>query len=142
MDDIKFYKPSELEKNLKVTIHRSGKMGFSSDAAIKLKLPAAKSAQIGFRDGEEDVLYLVVYTDNAPDSFKVSKAGQYYYINTKVLFDNLKMDVSKGDIVYEITEVEHRGEILKNMYRLKRRPSDLKEKAHKGLNDSTNSLNK
>ena len=36
----------------------------------------------------------------------MSKAGAYYYINTKILFDNLQIDYSKGNVTYDMTQVQ------------------------------------
>lgn len=123
---IKFYKPEELEKNLKVTIHKTGKMGFTMDAAKKLLLPEMNTSDIGSNEEDEkdECLYLAIYKGNE-GGFKVSKAGQYYYINTKVLFDNLKVDYSKGNIVYDMSEIEIDGTTY---YKLKRRRKEDKNK--------------
>ena len=54
---ITFFNPDELDKNLKVTIHKTGKMGFTMDAAKKLSLIDMKSANIGVNneDPEDDI---------------------------------------------------------------------------------------
>src|SRR6185437_14968012 len=116
---ITFFNPDELDKNLKVTIHKTGKMGFTMDAAKKLSLIDMKSANIGVNneDPEDDCLYLAIYKDINNGGFKISKAGSYYYINTKILFDNLKLDYSKGNVSYDMTEENVNDEI---MYKLKK----------------------
>lgn len=120
MKKITFFNPDELDKNLKVTIHKTGKMGFTMDAAKKLSLAEMKSANIGTNteDPEDKCLYLVIYKDINEGRFRISKAGSYYYINTKILFDNLKLDYSKGNVSYDMTEEREDDEI---MYRLKKR---------------------
>lgn len=122
---IKFYNPDELEKNLKVTIHKTGKMGFTMDAAKKLNLQEMKSANIGFNeeDPEDKSLYLAISKDINEGRFRISKAGSYYYINTKILFDNLKLDYSKGNITYDMTEETLEGEVI---YKLKKREQKSK----------------
>lgn len=117
---IKFHSPKELDRNLKVSIHRSGKMGFTVDTANKLKLSVGKSAAIGTNedDTNDDSLFLVIYPDVQENTFRVSKAGGYYYINTKPLFDTLKIDYTNGDIVYDVNEKVIEGE---TMYHLKKR---------------------
>jgi hypothetical protein len=120
MKKITFFNPDELDRNLKVTIHKTGKMGFTMDAAKKLSLAEMKSANIGINneDPEDDCLYLVIYKDVMEGRFRISKAGSYYYINTKILFDNLKLDYSKGNVSYDMTEERNESEI---MYKLKKR---------------------
>lgn len=125
MIDIKFFDPEELDRNLKVTIHKTGKMGFTMDAAKKLNLQEMKSANIGINanDPNDNNLYLVINKDINDGKFRISKAGAYYYINTKILFDNLQIDYSKGNIVYDMSqERNERG----TFYKLKRR--ELKPK--------------
>lgn len=122
---ITFFNPDELDKNLKVTIHKTGKMGFTMDAAKKLSLGEVKSANIGVNneDPEDNCLYLAIYTDINGGRFRISKAGSYYYINTKILFDNLKLDYSKGNVSYDMTEEIVNDEL---MYKLKKRESRVK----------------
>lgn len=122
---ITFYNPDELDKNLKVTIHKTGKMGFTMDAAKKLSLIEMKSANIGVNneDPEDDCLYLAIYKDINKGGFRISKAGSYYYINTKILFDNLKLDYSKGNVSYDMAEEKIDDEI---MYKLKKREARVK----------------
>ena len=117
---IKFFKKAELEKNLKVTIHKTGKAGFTFDAAKKLQLSIDKSAGIGINEDDETDknLYMVIYPTASEGDFKVSKAGEYFYLNTKVLFDNLKIDYIKENVVYDMSEHEHEGQTF---YKLKRR---------------------
>jgi hypothetical protein len=125
MKKITFFNPDELDKNLKVTIHKTGKMGFTMDAAKKLSLSDMKAANIGINneDPEDNCLYLVIYKDITDGKFRISKAGSYYYINTKILFDNLKLDYSKGNVSYDMTE-EKEGD--DTMYKLKKRETRAK----------------
>ena len=125
MKKITFFNPDELDKNLKVTIHKTGKMGFTMDAAKKLSLADMKAANIGINkeDPEDDCLYLVIYKGINDGKFRISKAGSYYYINTKILFDNLKLDYSKGNVSYDMAEEKDDDEI---MYKLKKRDAKVK----------------
>jgi hypothetical protein len=96
-----------LDRNLKATVHVSGKLGFTDDAQKKLKLEKGKSASI-FRNAEQpndDSLYVIINDEKNEDSFSVYKAGKYYYLNTKPFFESLKIDYIKGNIVYDITEI-------------------------------------
>ena len=123
--ELESYNPEQLDKNQKVTIHKTGKMGFTMDAARKLNLAEMKSANIAYNksNSNDTSLYLLIYQDINEGKFRVSKAGLYYYINTKILFDNLKIDYSNGNITYDMSE-----EIINNkhVYKLKRR--EQKEK--------------
>lgn len=103
---LKFFNPNSLEKNLKATVHKTGKLGFTVDAAKKMQLSVEKSAGIGVNEDDQTDknLYVVIYPNKQEGAFNISKAGQYYYINTKALFDSLKIDYVKGYVVYDISE--------------------------------------
>lgn len=117
--EIEFYKAKELIKNLKATVHKTGKLGFTSNAASCLNLSNAKSANIGFnkQDTSDKNLYLFIY-ENKDGDFNVVKAGEYYYVSTKVLFDNLKIDYINDNVSFDITPMEQDG---KTFYALKRK---------------------
>ena len=40
------------------------------------------------------------------DSFKVCKAGAYYYVNTKVMFDSLGIDYISKTIIFDIIKLQ------------------------------------
>jgi len=122
---LKFFNPNELDRNLKATAHKSGKLGFTVEAAKKLTLSPEKSAGIAVNEEDENDknLYVIIYPDKKNGAFKISKAGDYYYINTKSLFDSLKIDYLRDWVVYDITE-----EVLDNqaVYSFKRREKNKK----------------
>ncbi len=123
---LKFFNPNNLEKNLKATAHKTGKLGFTVDAAKKLQLSVDKSAGIGINEDDENdkSLYVIIYAHKQEGAFNISKAGKYYYINTKALFDSLRIDYLKDYVVYDISE-----EVIdsQNVFKFKRR-----EKAKRG----------
>lgn len=103
---LNFYNADRLDRNLKATAHKSGKLGFTLEAASKLDLTTQKSIGIA-TNGEDEgdrTLYIVVYETRQPGAFKVGVAGDYYYINTKPLFDMLKIDYVKDWVVFDIIE--------------------------------------
>lgn len=126
---LKFFNPNNLDKNLKATAHKTGKLGFTVDAAKKLQLSVEKTAGIGINEDDESdkSLYVIIYPDKQEGAFNISKAGKYYYINTKALFDSLRIDYIKDYVVYDISE-----EVIdsQKVFKFKRR-----EKAKKS-NDS------
>lgn len=106
-DGIEFFKASELDSNVKATVHTSGKLGFSRNAEKKLGLEDAKSIRIGRGNDFEKSrnLFLLVQKHEDVDGFSILKAGEYYYANTKPLFDMLGEGYDKEKIIYDITEV-------------------------------------
>jgi Fe-S cluster assembly iron-binding protein IscA len=128
------YKVSELDKNMRTTVHKTGKMGFTYEAAKKLRLESVRSADIGVNEAnlEDDNLYLALYPEEGKGDFKVVKAGAYFYINTKILLDNLKMDYVNDTISFDIVSQDFEGT---KFYALKRRPPNKKDKEETGGND-------
>lgn len=117
---IRIYKLEDLDKNLKATVHRTGKLGFTSEAAKKMNLSANKSIDIGHNeiDLSDTNLYLFTHSDENKGQFRVVKAGKYYYINTKPLFDTLRMDYISDTVSFNIVPEEIEGE---RVFVLKRR---------------------
>lgn len=118
---LKFIDSTSLDRNLKATVHKSGKIGFTRDAAKKLNLGESKSAKIAINDedSEDTSLYLVIENGIADGAFRINKAGEYYYINTKALFDGLGMDYTSNTYVYDIVSTTIEGQ---QVYMFKRRP--------------------
>jgi len=122
---IKFFNPASLDRNLKATVHKSGKLGFTIEAANKLELSVDKSAAIGVNedDANDPNLYVVIYSQKQDGAFKISKAGGYYYINTKALFDTLQIDYAADQPVYDIV-----SETIENQQFFKFKRRDKQEK--------------
>lgn len=124
---LKFIKPDDVEKNVKCSIHKSGKLGFSSGAIKKLDISINKSISIAINEDEDSDkdLYAVVNEDVNKGAFKFSKAGDYFYVNTKSLFDSLGIDYRNKKIIYDIIDFEYK-EI--KMYKLIKRTIEPKDK--------------
>lgn len=117
---LKFITPQTAERNLRATAHKTGKLGFTIEAAKKLELSVEKSAGIAINEENLDdkSLYLILYPDRREGAFNVHKAGDYYYLNTKTLFDSLGIDYQHDFVSYDIS-----AQVIDNeqMYVLKRR---------------------
>lgn len=124
---IRFLSPQNLERNIKATIHKSGKMGFTIEAANKLGLSTDKSVSIGINEDDENDknFYVVVNNSKTRDAFSVLKAGDYYYLNTKPLLDSLKIDYLNNNISFDIEEQEIENQ---DIYIFKRRDKERKTK--------------
>ena len=122
---LKWINPDGLEKNMKATAHKSGKLGFTMEAAEKMQLASDKSASIAVNElnPSDSNLYVVINPKVVDGAFKISKAWQYYYINTKALFDSLKIDYKKDWVVYDITKDNIDGQ---QIYIFKRRERERK----------------
>lgn len=104
----KFIIPEELDRNLKATIHKTGKLGFTVEAAKKLALSPEKGMHIAINeeDSEDKNLYVIISPIRQKNSFRISKAGGYFYVNTKDLFENLKVDYIKDNVVFDIRDMK------------------------------------
>ena len=121
---ISFIKADEIDRNIKCSIHKSGKLGFSSTAIDKLGLSNDKSIMIGVNeeDSEDENLYMSVENGIKEEAFKISRAGDYFYANTKALFDKLGIDYRIKTIIYDIVDFEYEGlKIYKLIKREKKR---------------------
>lgn len=130
---IKFFNPNSLDRNLKATVHKSGKLGFTVDAANKMDLKPTKSAAIGKNDDDssDTALYIAIYDEQKEGAFKVAKAGAYYYLNLKSLFDTLKINYKSQSVIFDISEEDMEGE---KIYKLSRRENNKKEKSENEIN--------
>lgn len=123
---IKYYEPKVTSGIIKCTVHKNGKMGFSRQAMRKLNVVTNSFAKIGFNedDNNDKSLYLLVQDYGDDETFKINKAGDYYYLNTKYLFDDLNIDYVRKKIIYDIQEIEMDGRII---YKLNKRELDRKK---------------
>ena len=117
---LKFLNPNNIERNIKATVHRSGKMGFTLEAARKMGLTTEKSLSIAINDDDKEdrSLYVVVNESRDMDAYPILKAGQYLYANLTPLFDSLGVDYKKYAIFYDISEERFENALI---FRFKRR---------------------
>ncbi len=117
---LKFFNAEEIQNNAKCTIHKSGKLGFSMDAIEMLAIDETKKIGIARGEDYEETgnLYMKVFNHPEKGAFSVSKAGDYYYLNTKNLFNQLGLNYQKNKIIYDVVEVEIDNETY---YKLVRR---------------------
>jgi hypothetical protein len=117
---LKFIKAEDTEHNAKATVHTSGKLGFSKDAIDFLGIKEGKSIQ--FAQNEDDSadlnLYAVVNSGMQEGAFRISKAGEYFYVNTKNLFDALGVDYKSKKFIYDLVKEQYEGmQIIKMLRR-------------------------
>lgn len=93
----------------KATVQRTGKLGFSMEAAELLGLKECKretesgNKRIVLQEiGNHDWLAVIV---NGGDErgFKIQKGGDYYYLNMRQYFKALGIDYLNNRVIYDIT---------------------------------------
>jgi hypothetical protein len=131
---LNFYKANELDNNIKATVHKTGKLGFNSAAIQKLNLENNRKVRIATGDDYEKdkSLYIIPHNDEDKESFNISKAGEYYYINTKPLFDLLGIEYENIKIAYDIIETNY--DDIK-IFKLKRRKNEQKRDEKEDLEE-------
>jgi hypothetical protein len=123
---LKFWTPTTTGI-VKATIHQSGKLGFSQAAIEKIGLNQDTYVKLATNesDGKDTNLYLKFVKEFDSETLKVSKAGDYYYLNTRDYFNELGVDYRKKRIIYDIVEMEYDGEAL---FKLIKREKERKKK--------------
>ena len=106
---IQFVKPTATNVNVKATIHINGKLGFSKAATKKFSLDEGKFIKIGVNSDDEsdNNLYVIIKNFDDGESLKIHKSGQYYFVNTKQLFDSLNIDYKNNKIIYDVEDFEY-----------------------------------
>lgn len=111
---------------VKATIHQSGKLGFSQAAIDELQI--SNDVYIMLAKNEDEVndnnLYMITSKEQKGNGLKVSKAGDYYYVNTTHLFDKLGIDYKRKKVIFDIVQIEYEGQ---KIYKLIRREVDRKK---------------
>ena len=114
-----------LAKKLKAAVHYTGKLGFTEATSKALALDDNSRMLFVEDTDDKEVLYLVHKRDKDEDAFPIRKAGRYFYINTKPLFDKLGVNYEKKTIIFDMIPIEN--EELE-VYKLKKREMPRKQK--------------
>jgi hypothetical protein len=106
---LKILSAKKFNVNLKCSIHSTGKLGFTDGTMKALELSEKSGVKFAQDDMNEEILYLINCKETDEDAFKVNKAGNYFYVNAKSLFDNLRFDYRKNTIIFDMVEVPEEG---------------------------------
>lgn len=126
MIKFKFLTPKDNVGVVKATVHKTGKMGFSTGAIKVLGLEKNKYFKLAVNEEDEkdNNLYLIVAKDADADTFVTNKAGAYYYLKVKHILDELGIDYKSETIIFDIREVK---EVDIKCYKLSRRKATSKK---------------
>ena len=126
---LKFIKAEETERNAKATVHTSGKLGFSKDAIEYLGINEGNTIQFAQNTEDENDrnLYAKIYDSIQEGAFRINKAGEYFYVNTKNMLDTLGVDYKNTKIIYDLVKGEYEGEQIVKMLRreIKKKKKEL-----------------
>lgn len=124
---LQFFKPKDYEGIIKATIHTSGKLGFTDAAIKKIGISDKMGIKLACNenDKEEKNLYALFSETIDEETFKINKAGAYYYVNTKGLFDNMQVPYKTKRISYDIIPSEIDGEKIYTFLYRERKKKDI-----------------
>ncbi len=127
MIKFKYLTPKDNVGVVKATVHKTGKMGFSTGAIKILGLDKNKYFKLAVNEEDEkdNNLYLIAAKEADKDTFVTNKAGAYNYIKVKQVLDELGIDYKNETIIFDIREVKE-SDI--KCYKLSRRKSANKSK--------------
>lgn len=119
---ISIIKTSEFNVKLKVTIHSSGRLGFTADTAEKLRLSEDIYIKFANDDENENELFMIFVTEPDEDTFKVIRSGKYFYLPTTAMFQSFGYDFKKYNIMFDMVRMSDYDEIVNGkVYKLNKR---------------------
>lgn len=119
---INIIKTSDFNVKLKVTIHSSGKLGFTADTADKLRLTEDTYIKFANDDEIENELFMIFVTEPDEDTFKVNRSGKYFYLSTTAMFQSFGFDFKKYNIMFDMVRMSDYDELVNGkVYKLIKR---------------------
>lgn len=103
---LKFIMPKAPEPIYKSSVHRSGRIGFTIEAADIFGISANKTMSLGINSEDEDDknIYGILSTSDDKHGYKIQKAGNYHSVKANGFFDTLNIEYASGDLSYNVTE--------------------------------------
>lgn len=119
---ISIIKTSDFNVKLKVTIHSSGRLGFTADTADKLRLSENTFIKFANDDENESELFMIFVEEPDEDTFKVIRSGKYFYLPTTAMFQSFGLDYKKYNIMFDMVRMSDYDEIVNGkVYKLNKR---------------------
>ena len=109
---------SQYTIRLKATIHSSGKLGFTEVTAKELGFGDNSFVKFAQDDNDKTILYLINNAPQDDEAFRVCKAGKYFYVNTKIMFDSLNIDYKSKTVMFDLVKTKEAGV---DVYKLNKR---------------------
>ena len=104
----------------KATVHATGRLGFNIDAINFMNLANKENFKVATSEdeGEELKNIYLIHSEEDKSAAKVSKSGDYYYLNVGNLFEDLDIDYKNFTVIFDIKKDYYNN---KEMYVLKMR---------------------
>ena len=110
----KRFNAKEFTVRLKATIQSSGKLGFTNDTMSMLNLTPECSIYLAPDDSNKKIMYMGVLRERKEDAFPLLSSGKYLYLNTRQLFDALKLDYATNYYIFDISRFEEGDEAMES----------------------------
>lgn len=124
-----FFDAQEMCVKLKVTVQRTGRLGFTAATATALQLSEGSAILIAPDDTNQEKLYMVITTADDKRAFPLACVSGYYSAPTRGLFDRLGVDYINYNNMYDLVREpemdEHVGGLT--VYGMTHRPKARKQ---------------
>lgn len=107
------FNAKDYTKRLKATIQATGKLGFTAETIKTLGLTTDCSILLGRDDENTSVYYMGVLREHREDAFSVMSSGQYMFLSTKQLFDDMNIDYStKWTVMFDLSRFKEGDDVM------------------------------
>lgn len=126
LESLEFFDTDEHLGTVKASVHKTGRLGFSNGANKLIGFEEQKFFKLGRKivegiDSTYDTLYMIPVSEEDERTFKVVKAGVYYYLKTKRLLNQMGIDYKNESVIFDIAEVIEGKERYFKLTRKKKR---------------------
>lgn len=137
MVKLKVFNAKAYSVNLKCTIQNQGRLGFTDDTAEALGLKSGEVGSVALAEDESDPgnLYMLIGPSLGDEAFRVMRAGEYYYLQTRNLFNTMGLDYQTQTIMFDMVRAQDADFDDIRVYRMNKRILPRKagvEKSQKG----------
>lgn len=126
---LSIYSAKNYSTKLKVTVQKTGKLGFTADTATSLHLTPDTYIKIACDEEQADNLYMIVCNEPDEDGFKVSLNSGYYSLPTTMLLKELGLDNAQYTVIFDLSrESSLDEEVGGKVYKMNKRINSKKKK--------------
>ncbi len=123
------YSAKNYSTKLKVTVQKTGKLGFTADTANSLCLTPESCIKIACDEEQADDLYMIVCNEPDEDGFKVGLNSGYYSLPTTLLLKELGLDYTHNTVIFDLSrEPALDEEAGGKVYKMTKRQNPKKKK--------------
>ena len=112
---VKILSSKMFSKKMKLTIHKTGRLGFNEEAVRVLRVVDKPCFTFGLADGKpfDEGLLIARHDEQNPDGFKTLSSGKNFYLNTAALFDMYDLNYRNVSFIYDLNRAPAYDEDMK-----------------------------